>query len=446
MSALADLDERERYLYALLMDQSGIDIAELCWRDDTQPDWIFRCWDFQIPWYRTKAKFQIDQAGRALGKALDVDTPILTTNGWSTMGQLQVGDYVYDHEGCPTRVTAAYEVLNNRPCFAVKFDDGSRIVADAEHLWAVCYRKWDPEHARVITTSQMNLERLIAKRLHAASEVHMHVGHAMVTKISPVHSRPVRCIEVEHPNHLFRVGDTHIPTHNSVGIQMRAFAFPFSNPGEEMLITAPEMIHLDPVTKNIEDRLESTRLSREFLKKGGTSNGFSHRPFEAKFRNGARIVGRIPQKDGRGVKGCVGADTLVSTPSGPRRAGGIQPGDMVLTAAGRYRPVEAVLHSIEPCYVIGSATRKVIVSANHRFLAIDPLTDTVHWVVADDEDLDGQEWAIFDADGQPDFEPILLREAIGELEVVDLIVQDDFTYVGMGVVHKGLRAVIEQEA
>ena len=443
MSALADLDERERYLYVLLMDQSGIDIAELCWRDDTQPDWIFRCWDFQIPWYRNKSKFQIDQAGRALGKALDVDTPILTTAGWSTMGELVVGDYVYDHEGNPTQVTAAYDVQLHRPCLRVKFSDGSHIVADADHLWAVCYREWDAQCARVITTAQMLIERKLAKALHAAKEVHMHVGHLMVTKVEAVHSRPVRCIEVEHPDHLFRVGESHVPTHNSVGIQMRAFAFPFSNPGEEMLITAPEMIHLDPVTKNIEDRLESTRLSREFLKKGGTSNGFSHRPFEAKFRNGARIVGRIPQKDGRGVKGCVGADTMVTTGRGRIRAGDVVPGDLVITAAGRFRPVESVLHSVEPCYVIGSATRKIVVSANHRFLAINPVTESVHWAVADDDDLEGMEWAIFDADGQPDFEPILLREFVGEHEVVDLVVQDDYTYVGMGVVHKGLRMVVE---
>lgn len=89
----------------------------------------------------------------------------------------------------------------------------------------------------------------------------------------------------------------------SVGIQMRGFAFCFTNPGQEMLITAPELIHLDPVTRNIEDRLMSTRLSREMLKSAGISNGIKHRPFEASFRNGAKIIGRIPQKDGKGVKG-----------------------------------------------------------------------------------------------------------------------------------------------
>src|SRR5438270_297010 len=89
----------------------------------------------------------------------------------------------------------------------------------------------------------------------------------------------------------------------SVGIQMRAFAFPFLNPGNDMLISAPEMIHLDPVTKNIEDRLLSTRISREMLYTKGQATGLTHRPFEAKFVNGAKIIGRIPQKDGKGVKG-----------------------------------------------------------------------------------------------------------------------------------------------
>jgi hypothetical protein len=157
MAVLADLTEEEKYFFAILQDQSGIDQAEFSWTDETSPDFVFRCWDFQYPWYRTRAKFQIDQCARAIGK--------------------------------------------------------------------------------------------------------------------------------------------------SVGIQMRAWAFAFTNPGEEMLITAPEMIHLDPVTKNIEDRILSARLSREFLKKSGTSSGITHRPFEAKFRNGSRVVGRIPQKDGRGVKG-----------------------------------------------------------------------------------------------------------------------------------------------
>jgi hypothetical protein len=157
LRVIEDLTEEERYLLAILQDQSGVDQAEFLWTDETAKDGVFRAYDFQVPWYRDNSKTQIDQCGRSVGK--------------------------------------------------------------------------------------------------------------------------------------------------STGIQMRAFVFPFCNPSETMLLTAPEMIHLDPVTNAVEDRILSVRLSREMLRRSGTSNGITHRPFEAKFANGSRILGRIPQKDGKGVKG-----------------------------------------------------------------------------------------------------------------------------------------------
>jgi phage terminase large subunit-like protein len=72
---------------------------------------------------------------RKNGKALALDTPVLTTTGWTTMGSLKVGDEVFHPNGCPTRVIAATEVMRGRPCYGVRFSQGETIVADAEHLW-----------------------------------------------------------------------------------------------------------------------------------------------------------------------------------------------------------------------------------------------------------------------------------------------------------------------
>jgi hypothetical protein len=69
------------------------------------------------------------------GKALDVDTPIPTPSGWATIGQLQVGDEVFDEHGRPTRLVAVSPVMTGRTCLQVTFCDDSTIVADAEHLW-----------------------------------------------------------------------------------------------------------------------------------------------------------------------------------------------------------------------------------------------------------------------------------------------------------------------
>lgn len=89
-------------------------------------------------------------------------------------------------------------------------------------------------------------------------------------------------------------------------ITLRAFYFPFRFPGEEMLITAPELVHLDPLVNLVEERFYSTRLGR-FMLPGANGrvdrSAFTHKPFMGNFVNGSRILGRLPQRDGKGVKG-----------------------------------------------------------------------------------------------------------------------------------------------
>lgn len=68
-----------------------------------------------------------------------------------------------------------------------------------------------------------------------------------------------------------------------------------------MVITAPELNHLEPITALIENQFYACRLGRFMLTTG--RSGVTHRPFQMSFKNGAFIRGRIPQKDGKGVKG-----------------------------------------------------------------------------------------------------------------------------------------------
>ncbi len=72
---------------------------------------------------------------RKNGKALALDTPVLTAAGWKTMGTVDVGDEVFHPSGYRTRVVAVSEVMHGRPCYAMSFTRGETIVADAEHLW-----------------------------------------------------------------------------------------------------------------------------------------------------------------------------------------------------------------------------------------------------------------------------------------------------------------------
>jgi len=94
-------------------------------------------------------------------------------------------------------------------------------------------------------------------------------------------------------------------------IKARAVSHVFRRLGEDMLVTAPQLIHLDPLTQQIERRLTETRLTRDFLKRDAQKTGITHKPFQCDFLDGTRIIGRIPHIDGKGVKGQHVVDLLI---------------------------------------------------------------------------------------------------------------------------------------
>lgn len=88
------------------------------------------------------------------GKALAVDTPMLTTDGWKTMGDLQPGDRVFAPDGTPTRVTFVSPVFERHACYRLRFADGQEIVADEDHLWSV-NDQYAPGKKRVLDTKAL---------------------------------------------------------------------------------------------------------------------------------------------------------------------------------------------------------------------------------------------------------------------------------------------------
>lgn len=80
-------------------------------------------------------RFFILLASRQIGKALALDTPLPTPHGWTDMGSLKDGDVIYDSKGNPCNVIKAHEVLHDRDCYKITFDNDEEIVADSEHLW-----------------------------------------------------------------------------------------------------------------------------------------------------------------------------------------------------------------------------------------------------------------------------------------------------------------------
>ncbi|MDN5795841.1 MAG: replicative DNA helicase [Intrasporangium sp.] len=153
----------------------------------------------------------------AMGKALALDTPLPSPGGWTTMGSVAVGDLVLGSEGHPTRVLAATEVMHGRPCCRVELSDGSVIVADEQHQWAVSL---DGGPTRVVTSAEAGYaaERgrvVTIERVPGQGGIRMGVAQWKIERIVPCETVPVRCIEVAAEDHLYLAGESMVPTHNS---------------------------------------------------------------------------------------------------------------------------------------------------------------------------------------------------------------------------------------
>jgi replicative DNA helicase len=151
-----------------------------------------------------------------VGKALALDTPLPTPAGWTTMGDVAVGDELLDADGRPTRVVAATDVMLGRPCYEIEFADGTTVVADADHQW--------PTARGIRTTSVLQAGDSVTAAVRQAGGHRRAGATATLTPqrtavgidwIRRVGTVPVRCVQVDNPEHLYLVGRGRIPTHNS---------------------------------------------------------------------------------------------------------------------------------------------------------------------------------------------------------------------------------------
>jgi intein/homing endonuclease len=167
-------------------------------------------------------------ASRQCGKALDVSTPIKTPTGWITMGELKDGDQVYGLNGNPCNVVKAHDIMHDRVCYEVEFDNGEKIVADAEHNW---FTQTRAERAKGLSGSVKTTEDILHSLNTSQSEPNHRIpacksqtGRVVDTIkcISLVESRPVRCITVDSEDSLYLCGRSLITTHNTTCLTIYA--------------------------------------------------------------------------------------------------------------------------------------------------------------------------------------------------------------------------------
>jgi len=87
-------------------------------------------------------------------KGLALDTPLPTPTGWTTMGEVEVGDELLGADGRPCHVIGKSSV-HDRACYEVRFANGQTIVCDDVHLWSVHVPRGSGFEQRVVGTREL---------------------------------------------------------------------------------------------------------------------------------------------------------------------------------------------------------------------------------------------------------------------------------------------------
>lgn len=153
---------------------------------------------------------------------LCLKTQVPTTQGWKTMGSLNVGDFVYDPSGKPVKIIKKSQIFYNTICYKITFSSGEVITSDEKHLWLISVNNKN----QLLETSEIYKYFNIGKNLFIDSAIipqyydknannNPESKKHVITDIELTESVPVACITVDSEEHLFVCGRNFIPTRNS---------------------------------------------------------------------------------------------------------------------------------------------------------------------------------------------------------------------------------------
>lgn len=154
------------------------------------------------------------------GKQVALDTPIPTPDGFTTMGDIGDGDSLYDENGNVCHVVAKSEVDYDEQAYRITFRDGEVIDAGANHRWFGDIAKSESLKGIVLSTQEIyempkdNGE--FAFRIPSAKVPGLDQGeYRLIESIVPIKNNGMQCIQVDSLSHLYLIGRSFLPTHNS---------------------------------------------------------------------------------------------------------------------------------------------------------------------------------------------------------------------------------------
>lgn len=121
-----------------------------------------------------------------VGKALALDTPIAAADGWTTIGELSPGDYIFGNDGELTKVLALSEIWTDRPCYKITFSGGITITADANHEWVTQFisEQTPNESVEVRKTTAELFVALKAQTQYSMDQYSVLMANPLVSEIT----------------------------------------------------------------------------------------------------------------------------------------------------------------------------------------------------------------------------------------------------------------------
>jgi replicative DNA helicase len=130
------------------------------------------------------------------GKRIDVNSKIATPSGWRRYGDISIGDEVIGSNGRPCNVTGVYN-KDMAKAYEVKFNDGTSVIADPDHLWSIYLGQRGKKRDNLVTmTTQEILDRGLFRS---------RVGHKEYKAILPF-VQPVQYSKIDLPVDPYTLG------------------------------------------------------------------------------------------------------------------------------------------------------------------------------------------------------------------------------------------------
>jgi hypothetical protein len=146
------------------------------------------------------------------GKAQPLWSKVLTPNGWTTIGEIQIGDDVLSPNGSVCKVNGVYP-QGKKVIYKITTTDDRETYACAEHLWLSKTTKDGKEKVRS-TKDIMDLLSLGKAVSIPYLKDDKYILDTIIKSIEEYSYEEAQCISIDSPDHLY-ITDNFIVTHNT---------------------------------------------------------------------------------------------------------------------------------------------------------------------------------------------------------------------------------------